>query len=1330
MRRALKITAWTAAAAALLIVASGGFLYLAGNTDPGRRMIENLTRRLTSGQVSLSGLGGSFPQRLTLEHLALRDARGVWLTADRISVAWSPPALLVSRVQVQSLHAAAVDMERLPEPATPGSGPVSIPRIDVAKLWVDRLTLGPELAGARASLVVAGNAHLRSVRDMVIDATAHRIDGDGSYECHLRFDRERMDARLDLHEPAGGPLENLIGLPGLGALAATASLSGPRAAEHLELAVDAGLVRGRVQGSLDLDRPAADVEFAFDSPALAPRPDVAWQRARIHGRWHGSLESPNADAQVEAGQLRWPGGSAASVTADLKADSGSATLHALVGGLEISGLRPQLLQDAPLTIDASMRLDAATRPLDLSASHRLFSLHGTTELTPAVPGQHDAILRARLPDLAPWAALAGQTLRGSALLKAQVHSDRDGTRLSLDSSAAIAAGRELWSGAVGERPTLQLSGTLTPAAVRLDNLKFTGRTLTLTGGGELSRPAAAAPAAAAPAAAALRARWELNVSDLTSVSTVLSGTLKGSGTFDGALNSLAAQAQVSATVSVRGSPASTVAAAVRLRGLPAAPTGTLSMRGAFDGAPVQVDVAVQSPAGAWRALIERADWKSGHAAGDLSFAPATAQTQGELRLGIDRLADLDDVLGTAVAGSAAGSIAVHPEHGRAHAELHLDAHDLTVGRFAGNAQLAAEGGTDALALKLDVQSAVPGGAKASLSARGSLDLHTRTLALTAAGASYRGEDFRLLAAARIALADGVAVDDVKIGAQTAQLEVQGEILPALDLRASLTRVEPALINKFVPGLLESGTLEMHAQLQGSVGAPTGEVRFSALGMRMADDAAFGLPSLDVQATAQLQGTTADVDARLVAGTASRLKLTGRAPLSAEGDLNLKIDGELDVGIINPLLEARGQRAAGELAINATVAGKIDDPQIAGTLDLTKGSVRDYGRGVGLTDITATLIGSAGTLQIKTFTATAAPGTLSMSGHVGVLQPKIPVDLTIQAQNAQPLVSKLVTANLNADLHVTGTARERLDIVGNVHLNRTLIGIPNGMPSNVAVLDVRRRGKAARPVPEKPLVVGLDVSVAAPREVLVQGRGLDAEMGTDRDLHVGGTLDTPYVSGSLGLLRGNFSLSGNKLDFTRDSSITFNGAGLKTTIDPTLDFKAQTTVGDVTATLTISGYADAPTFEFTSSPVLPPDEIMARLLFGVPGSQLSALQLAQTGAALASLTGVGGGSGLNPLAKLQKSLGLDRLNVGAATTQTATGPENSGASIEAGRYVSKRIYIEARQSTQGNSQLQAVVDLTKHLKLQTRLGNGTATVVGTTPENDPGSSVGVVYQFEY
>jgi translocation and assembly module TamB len=140
--------------------------------------------------------------------------------------------------------------------------------------------------------------------------------------------------------------------------------------------------------------------------------------------------------------------------------------------------------------------------------------------------------------------------------------------------------------------------------------------------------------------------------------------------------------------------------------------------------------------------------------------------------------------------------------------------------------------------------------------------------------------------------------------------------------------------------------------------------------------------------------------------------------------------------------------------------------------------------------------------------------------------------------------------------------------------------------------------------------------------------------------------------------------------------------------------------------------------------------MDYLLFGEPSTQLSGLQLAQSSLALADLSGVGGNGGFNPITKLQKTLGLDRLNVAANTVQTVTGTTTSGANIQAGRYVSKRVYVELRQSTAGSSQVQVQVDLTKHLKLQTRLGNGTAITQGTTPENDPGSSVGLSYQFEY
>ena len=155
-------------------------------------------------------------------------------------------------------------------------------------------------------------------------------------------------------------------------------------------------------------------------------------------------------------------------------------------------------------------------------------------------------------------------------------------------------------------------------------------------------------------------------------------------------------------------------------------------------------------------------------------------------------------------------------------------------------------------------------------------------------------------------------------------------------------------------------------------------------------------------------------------------------------------------------------------------------------------------------------------------------------------------------------------------------------------------------------------------------------------------------------------------------------------------------------------------------LAITGYADAPQISLTSTPELPQDEVLARLLFGVSVKELSALQIAQIGSGLATISGVGGG-GFNPLMAVQKTLGLDRLSVGTAA--------GGGATVQAGRYVSSRVYVGAKQTLSGSTQAQVQVDLTKHLKLQATIGSG-GSVQGATPENDPGSSIGLSYQFEY
>jgi translocation and assembly module TamB len=70
-------------------------------------------------------------------------------------------------------------------------------------------------------------------------------------------------------------------------------------------------------------------------------------------------------------------------------------------------------------------------------------------------------------------------------------------------------------------------------------------------------------------------------------------------------------------------------------------------------------------------------------------------------------------------------------------------------------------------------------------------------------------------------------------------------------------------------------------------------------------------------------------------------------------------------------------------------------------------------------------------------------------------------------------------------------------------------------------------------------------------------------------------------------------------------------------------------------------------------------------------------------------------------------------------------------LQAGRYVTRRIYVGAQQATSGGgAQATVQVDLTKGLKLNATAGSGqTTSAIGSTGQST-GESVGLTYQFQY
>jgi translocation and assembly module TamB len=121
----------------------------------------------------------------------------------------------------------------------------------------------------------------------------------------------------------------------------------------------------------------------------------------------------------------------------------------------------------------------------------------------------------------------------------------------------------------------------------------------------------------------------------------------------------------------------------------------------------------------------------------------------------------------------------------------------------------------------------------------------------------------------------------------------------------------------------------------------------------------------------------------------------------------------------------------------------------------------------------------------------------------------------------------------------------------------------------------------------------------------------------------------------------YVLAGQTLNFTT-GKVSFDGTGLRKKLDPTLDFTAQTVSGGVTATLQITGYASEPKIQLSSTPQLPQDEILARLLFRQSAKEMSPFQLAEIAQAAASLSGVR--TSFNPLGAVRNRLGKQRREI--------------------------------------------------------------------------------------
>ena len=1253
--------------------------------DDDRGFLTRLLEDNLSGagrQVRIEGFEGALSSRARLTELTISDDQGVWLRLTDVALDWNRTALLSGRVEVNSLTAAEIQLDRLPPPGpdaaipSPEAVPFALPSLPVSvrlgQISAEAIRLGPAVLGQplvarlRASADLSGG---QGSAQVMLD----RTDAPGTLRLDGAFanDTRRLALELAVSEPQGGIAAGLLGVPGAPALALNIAGEGP--IEDFEAAVSlTSAGQDRLFGSVRVQAGAEGTRgFRVDlggnvAPLFLPDyqaffgPDV---RLFAEGRQSPSGAMDLSALRITAAALQVQGAARLAadgvperldLSVDLGSPDGAPVLLPLAGDpVRVGQARVRLGFDAAAQgngwrLDGVLdRLDSAplqAGSLTLDGSGRIARQPGGAPVLGGTLRFDGAGLALADPALA---GLLGDALRGVV----RFHW-RDGAPLALPQLDLAGAGYALEGRAevAGPVTALTIDGAL---SARMDDL------------------ARASALAGRPLGGAATLDWQGSVTPL-------------SGAFDGVL-------------------------ALRARDLTLdQPEADALLQGE---SVVRLDAARNEQGTQLRAL-------------DVTARALRMQGSGWVRSGGPDLALTLDAADLSVLGAGRG--------GRLQAEAALQGSGLTddlrlVLRGTGTDLRPGISEADGLLrgqTRLDVAVHYLGGDLRVDRAR--LDGQGWQLALTGSAgpvardlaAQFRLDDLRLAGPAYAGRLSGNLAYRLEGGRERVDLTAQGDGLaignPQADrlLRGS-TRLSAGVAREGGAIRVDGFRLD-NPQLTARADArQTGSARQVDLTARLADLALLvpGVPGpLTIAGRVDETGGRLGLDlkAQGPGGIAAQLGGTAAMDFSSAA---LTAAGTADAALANAFLGAVAVR--GPVRFDLALNGRPSLAALSGRVQLDGGRLTLADPPFAFSGLSFTADLTGGRAQIAVQAASDAGGRVSVTGPVGLTAP-FGGDLTVTLDGLVLRDPSLYETRANGRLTVSGPLTGGALIAGRIDLGQTELRIPSsGLGGIAAIPDLRHVGEpaavrrtraraglldAAGGTAAPRRAYRLDVTVAAPNRVFIRGRGLDAELGGD--FRIAGTTAAVVPSGGLELIRGRLDLLGKRFAFT-EGSVQMEGS-----LVPTIRLVATTDTVDGSASVVVDGPADAPAIRFLSQPELPEEEVVARLLFGRGLTSLTPIQAAQLASAVATLTGKGGGGVVD---RLRRSFGLDDFDVSTS--------EGGAAAVRAGKYLSENVYVDLKVDAEGKSEVSINLDLSPSVTVRGRSGGDGGTGIGIHFERD-------------
>jgi translocation and assembly module TamB len=388
---------------------------------------------------------------------------------------------------------------------------------------------------------------------------------------------------------------------------------------------------------------------------------------------------------------------------------------------------------------------------------------------------------------------------------------------------------------------------------------------------------------------------------------------------------------------------------------------------------------------------------------------------------------------------------------------------------------------------------------------------------------------------------------------------------------------------------------------------------------------------------------------------AKFALAGSATLTSPTALDVRANADINL----EALEAFSSQifSAGQVQLNATVAGPLNKPDINGRLQLAKASFNMMSMPNGISDANGTILFNGTEAVVQDITGRTGGGKVTLAGFMSYGGPEAQFRLQATANHIHIEYPPTVTTEASARITLAGATSHSL-LSGNVQIEDV------ALHSHTDLSNLLTSAATPPPVstPSSGILGGMRFDVRIRTAPGIQFRTtLTQNLQADADLSLRGTPDSPGMLGLVTVTEGNVVFAGYTYTINV-GSINFYDPNK---INPVVNLALQTTVQGIDVTISLTGPMDRLKLAYRSDPPLQFSQIVSLLAAGKapttdpvlaahePQQQPQSFQQAGASALL-------GQAVANPVTgRLQRLFGVSRLQINpqlvgdAGTTAQAT-----------------------------------------------------------------------------